>query len=574
MAYRLRDYQIQAKKDIRQAYGDGHLHVILQSPTGTGKTVMFTDIAREVVSKGKKVLICTHRTELLLQSGGSCERSGLEPFYIEAGQKVISNAFSTYVAMAQTLRRRIGEFPRKRIAALKTAIKKHPEHANEWSRRIKELEESIKLWEGWINTIDLIIIDECHTQDFNFLFESGLIDNIYVIGASATPQRSGKQRQLGLDYTKIISTISVQECINRGYLVPDDYFAPMSADMEGVAVDRSKGDYQLNQMFNRFDSPRLYSGAVEAITEHAPDAKTIVFCVNIEHTIKTTLEFAKAGYKVRYLTSKLSKPKPPKEGATEGQKVIYEERLRVYELQQQTWQQYSGERKEIMDGYKSGEFQILVNADIATTGVDVPSIESVVLLRATMSKTLLYQMLGRGSRICPEIGKASFNVFDFGTNCERLGYYTEDQLWGLWHEEGKGGGLAPIKYCGYDKDGQQIRAGGRIAEGCRRPIHGGFTICPFCGFKYPKQDPTLVDLSTIMYNPDTNMVERRKPISKMSNEELIAYQKEKGHKEAWLWARLYARGGEKLVEEIGVQQRWGAGKIHIAKKIGKKISKK
>ena len=55
---------------------------------------------------------------------------------------------------------------------------------------------------------------------------------------------------------------------------------------------------------------------------------------------------------------------------------------------------------------------IAVTVDLLTTGIDVPEICNLVFLRRVNSRILFDQMLGRGTRLCPEIGKEAFRVFD------------------------------------------------------------------------------------------------------------------------------------------------------------------
>jgi superfamily II DNA or RNA helicase len=64
----LRDYQIKLVDEVRNSFINGKKRVILCAPTGSGKTVMFTYIVKNAIEKGGRVLIFTHRTELLKQS--------------------------------------------------------------------------------------------------------------------------------------------------------------------------------------------------------------------------------------------------------------------------------------------------------------------------------------------------------------------------------------------------------------------------------------------------------------------------------------------------------------------------
>src|ERR1019366_6221253 len=56
--------------------------------------------------------------------------------------------------------------------------------------------------------------------------------------------------------------------------------------------------------------------------------------------------------------------------------------------------------------------KIAVTVDLLTTGIDVPRIENLVFLRRVNSRILYEQMLGRATRLCPEIGKETFRIFD------------------------------------------------------------------------------------------------------------------------------------------------------------------
>jgi len=71
----LRPYQNKAVQDIKTFFQKGGKSCILQAPTGSGKTVIFTFLAKQVEGKNKKVLIFTDRAELLTQAGESIRNS-------------------------------------------------------------------------------------------------------------------------------------------------------------------------------------------------------------------------------------------------------------------------------------------------------------------------------------------------------------------------------------------------------------------------------------------------------------------------------------------------------------------
>lgn len=526
----LRYYQNDGVQDITDFFKSGGLHCIRQGATGSGKTVEFSYISKLVDLKNNKTLILTDRSELLYQAGGALKKNGLQAMYIQAGAKVVSNAFNCYIGMSQTLRNRY----------------------------------KLPYWIEFFKSINLLIIDECHEQQFNWILESGLFDNKHVIGFTATPYRSGKMRQLALDYEIIIEGIPIPELIRQEHLVGNDYYGIESPDLSDVEFDPKKGDYKDSSLFKKFNTPTVYKGAVKNYKEICPDTKAICFCVNIEHCIKTAIAFNEAGISAKFIVSSLSKPKIPENEGNAGKMARYDERKRVYDLLQAN-KHLTGSRKDIFKDFKENEFLILINAGIATKGYDEATIETVIHLYGTLSVTKIMQTRGRGGRICPEINKTHFNELDFGGNASRLGHYTETRLWSLWHESSNSEGLPPIKTCGVDSNGRPVSD----EKGCNRPILASYKICPFCGFTYPEKVVKEIDLQSIMFDTQTKKAIKTKRIKDMTNQELNDYRTAKGHKQAWLWRQLWYRekkiaDKKKSIESFGKEFNWKPATIDKA----------
>lgn len=529
----LRPYQERFVHDIRVAFKQGFNSILNQLPTGGGKTVIFSYIAQNTAKKGNRVLILTDRDELLRQAGGSLQKFGLQPSFIKAGSKFIDYRKNVYVAMSQTLRNRI--------------------KLKEWSDFIK-------------NDIDLIIIDEAHIQEFNYLFESGLLKGKKVLGFTATPSRSGKMRQLGMDYEKLIRGAEPKDLIELGYLLNCDTYKFDAPDMTGVKINSLTGDYQENSMFQRYDNSKTYQGLVKNYQKYAEGKKMIVFCCNVEHAIKTTIQLNEAGYSAKFISSEKTKPKEVASttlfdedgyGEERAEFEKYKSKLKDYHFYQDNYKKYSGGRATLMKDFKEGKFKILVNVDIATKGFDEPSIEVVAVYRSTQSLTLWLQMLGRGSRI--NEGKDFFTVFDFGGNVDRLGNYDDNREWSLWHEAKKsGGGVPPLKECGITSTGKPIKSKTDVQKGCGRLIMASLQLCPYCGFGYPdKKESKEVELVLSEIKDDKGVSLSVKNFNDMSWEELELYRKLKKHKQAWLWRQLWIRGGEDELRRFGNQMNWG-----------------
>ena len=97
----LYNYQQAVTDEIRNLIGQGIKHILIQLPTGGGKTVIFSYIAQNAALKENNVLIITDREELLSQAGSTIRKFDINCSYIRAGAKYIDrrkNIFSCFIA--------------------------------------------------------------------------------------------------------------------------------------------------------------------------------------------------------------------------------------------------------------------------------------------------------------------------------------------------------------------------------------------------------------------------------------------------------------------------------------------
>jgi superfamily II DNA or RNA helicase len=130
-----------------------------------------------------------------------------------------------------------------------------------------------------------------------------------------------------------------------------------------------------------------------AYEELAVGKKTLIFNSGIESSRSVFNLFVKQKYPVRHLDSTFS----------------------------------DTDRKEILRWFKETPGAVLTSVGILTTGFDEPTVECIILNRATRSLTLYHQMIGRGSRVLPT--KSTFQVIDLGNNVRRFGYWQEFIDW-------------------------------------------------------------------------------------------------------------------------------------------------
>ena len=535
----LYDYQQDVINRTRKKMAERHKHIVIQSPTGSGKTVMFSYIAKQMQAKKNRVLILTDRIELLTETGGTLEEFGINAYKITAGQmSPPPKYYSCYIAMAQTLKNRINA------------------------------KQYLKDWQSFFASFDLIIVDECHKQEFNPFFEDGLnvFNGAYVLGFTATPQRAGKQRQLVEDYSALVTGPTVTELIAKGKLVSDRYYGVESVSTEGVKIDRKTGDYDENQIFAKFNRPELYAGVVDQWLKHTPNTITICFCVNIQHVIETCREFNNRGIKAKFVTSAVSKPKLP-DNQKEGQKTVYEAKKAAYDNYMAAYSEMSGERKDVIQQWKDRKFDILVNAGILTTGFNFKPIQTVIINRATLSDNLWLQMIGRGSRQFP--GKKYFNILDFGGHGGhlggRLGNYRDKRIYSLIHEQPTGGGAPPVKECGkqsrpgVQKDqstGYTPDKKGRL--GCGAYIAPSVMICPYCGYTYDSErELIMAELKLIDYDIIPDHGSLYKEPSKF--EELEKVASNRGYKAGWITRQIALKYGVEGLEDYAKEKRHSQG---------------
>lgn len=342
----------------------------------------------------------------------------------------------------------------------------------------------------------LIIIDEAHIGSFTPLFET--YPNAKVIGATATPVGKHFYEY----YTHIVQNIDVPELVGTGFLVPCRPYQMVDSFDD---LQTKRGEFTFDSLSQHYDKPALYDGVIENWKKYAEGKKTIVFNVNIEHTEHVTQAFRDAGISSEYITSKTP----------------------------------SVERERILTAYTKGAFQVLNNCGILTKGYDEPSIECVIMNRATQSLPLWLQCVGRGSRLYP--GKKEFILLDFGGNHERLGLWNEPREWKLKKKK-ETSGEAPCKVC----------------PECLTPTFTTAMKC-ICGFIFPVKEKEIKKGVMVEVPPHVPQELVGKRIGDLTISELIKLQKAKKYKPTMIWRIIRSKGKEALHEyadKMGYAEGW------------------
>lgn len=396
----LYEYQKHLVKDISISIAKGIHPVIGQLPTGGGKTVCFSSIIQRFLDKTpeKKVLILVHREELRTQATNSLNKFfKIKAHEIKAGDRYVPDS-SVYVGLIQTIKNRLHLLPK----------------------------------------IDMLIVDECHLNHFKKVFNE-VNGNPFIIGFSATPISASKKHPLKDIYKGIVCGPQIKEIIAKSSLSQNFTFAPK------IDIDRSKfrksslGDFRESDMVDQFAKQKSIKMTRIAYEKHGLGKKTIIFNVNIDHSLKVLDEFEYHGYNVKHVDGKTK----------------------------------SKERKDIFKWFAETDNAILCNVGIATMGFDEPTIKTVIVNRATTSLPLWLQMTGRGSRITET--KNSFNIIDLGANATNLGDWNADRDWEyIFNNPDKPGeeGIAPQKSC----------------PECDAIVHARVMECEYCGYVWERKE--------------------------------------------------------------------------------------
>ncbi len=238
--------------------------------------------------------------------------------------------------------------------------------------------------------LGLIIIDEAHYNSFRKLFK--YFEQQFILGVTATPLSSNIKLPMKDSYQELICGSTI------GYLVENKFLAKATTYTYDVSLGSLKvginGDYTVKSSEMLYGNILMQNKLLYAYRERCQNKKTLIFNNGINTSKQVFATFHEAGFKnIKHLDSTMGKP----------------------------------ERREVIEWFRDTPGSILTSVGILTTGFDEPTIEAIVMNRATKSPTLYYQMIGRGSRILPT--KTDFVVVDLGNNAARFGLWTADVDW-------------------------------------------------------------------------------------------------------------------------------------------------
>lgn len=315
----LRDYQIEMKTRLMEAW-KAHRSVMVQMPTGTGKTHLLASVVSEFVSSaGSGVWLIAHRREL--------------------------------------------------VAQMEETLAKYGIRREDTPVRVMAVQWLSRHWNEAGDAPGLIVIDEAHhalAASYTEMWKR--YPAAKKLGVTATPCRLNRRGFTEL-FEVLVTSWSIAEFIEKGVLSVFDYVSirPGSEEqrlIDGLEKRGADGDYQVKEMdavLNRRPGiERLY----RSVRQFASGKKGMVYAISIEHARRIAEYYSRRGVNAVAVDSKTP----------------------------------AMERKRMVEEFRHGKIEVLVNVDVFSEGFDCPDVEFVQLARPTLSLAKYLQQVGRGLR--------------------------------------------------------------------------------------------------------------------------------------------------------------------------------
>jgi type I restriction enzyme R subunit len=393
-----RHYQVHAIRAVDEAFEAKQRQALLVMATGSGKTRTVIALVKQLMESGwvKRVLFMADRTALVTQA---------------------ANAFKAHLPSATTV-----NLLTEKNADGRVYVSTYPTMMN----LINDVDAGKRVFgPGYF---DLVVIDEAHRsvyQKYRGIFS--WFDSL-LVGLTATPKDEvdhNTYRLFHLEDRVPTYAYDLTDAVKEGFLVP--------------ALGVSVGTKFLRQGIRYADLSEEEKDEWDALEwgeDGPPDEVSSEelnrFLFNEDTVDQVLATLMEKGHKVA-------------DGDRIGKTIIFDKNQRHAEFIQQRFDiqypEYAGYfarvithsttyAQSLIDDFSQSEKapHIAISVDMLDTGIDVPEVVNLVFFKQVRSKTKFWQMIGRGTRLCPDVfgpdhDKENFYVFDF---CGNLEYFSQD----------------------------------------------------------------------------------------------------------------------------------------------------
>ena len=418
----LYDYQREMSERIEAAFRS-HQSVMVQMPTGTGKTVLLVEQVKseerrvknpdgekseKIKGKNPCVWIVVHRRELVEQIEETLAKQlDSSLFTLPSSLKPLDSSFFTLHSSLKPLDSSL--FPLHSSLIKVFSI--------QWlSRHYHELDERPSL----------IIIDEAHhavARTYKEVMDA--YPEAKKLGLTATPCRLNRKGFTDL-FDVLLQSWSYNKFIADGWLSLYDYMSVKADSLDqqmvfGLTKRGADGDFSLREMSEKLDVRPSIERLCDTVMRYAPNKKGIVYAIDIKHA-----EHIAEYYRERGLNAVAISSKTPAE-----------ERKSIIERFRNSNDSLKNTNCQVLDS----PIRILVNVDLFGEGFDCPDVEFIQLARPTLSLSKYLQQVGRGMRVYE--GKRYCLILDNVGLYRLFGMPSDDRDWQAMFE-GKSAGKGNI----------------------------------------------------------------------------------------------------------------------------------
>ena len=242
---------------------------------------------------------------------------------------------------------------------------------------------------------DYIVIDEFHhavnTQYRNII---NYFKPKFLLGLTATPERTDGRNIYELCDYNVPFEINLFQSINRGLLVPFHYYGIYDEEVDYSKASMYKGRYKESDLNKLYINNTLRDSLIIKNYLKYNSKRALGFCCSRSHA--------------QYMANVFSTNGIPSVAVFSGSS-------------EEEHNEYFRERDKAIKDLKEGKIKVIFSVNMFNEGVDIPSVDTVLFLRATDSDVVFLQQLGRGLRLSK--GKEYLNVLDFIGNYKKAGQF-------------------------------------------------------------------------------------------------------------------------------------------------------
>ena len=313
-------------------------------PTGTGKTILS---ALDAAKFPGRILFLVHRLDILKQTIDAYNLAlpGVEYGILTGEEKRDEKTARILFASKDTLRR-----------------------PHELSRFGKD-------------EFDYIVVDEVHhgqSPSYKDIFEH--FRPQFLLGMTATPDRMDRKDILELFDYQTAYEVTLQDAIERGYLVPYTYYG-LTDDIDYSQIRFQNQRYRVDDLERLLIIPERNQAILNEYIDKGSRDKAIGFCVSIRHADRMAKFFSENEVPAAAIHSE------------------------------------SPDRDKLIQDFRENRINVAFTVDLFNEGVDFPNVQVIMFLRPTESRTVFLQQLGRGLRLA--LGKERLRILDFIGNYKR-----------------------------------------------------------------------------------------------------------------------------------------------------------